>query len=216
MTIKTNGLLACPECDGLQREPAVPVGGLARCHRCGACLFRNRPRSLDRTLAWLVTAAFAFVFANVFPLMELDAQGLRTSATLFETAQRLHVHGMTSVAVLVFATTILFPAIELAMLLYILVPLRIGFVPEGLRFAFRAMQAVRNWGMVEVYILGALVSLVKLTQIAQVQPGWGIYAVGAYIVLLAAAESSFETREMWRRVEALGGQAAPAAAEART
>src|SRR6185436_11978393 len=97
-----NDLTTCPECDLLQREPPLPAGGLAECARCGARLFRERPSSLDHTLAYAAAAAVLFTLANYYPLMGLDARGIRTSAHLFDTAWRLHEHGMTSVAILVF------------------------------------------------------------------------------------------------------------------
>lgn len=204
MTMKTNGLLACPECDGLQREVDLPPGGAAHCHRCRAQLYREKPHSLDHTLAWLVASAFLFAFANAFPLMELDAQGIRTSTTLAGSAFELHRAGMPSVAVLVFATTVLLPAVQLAVLLYMLVPLRFGFVPRFLPEALRAANLIGPWVMVDVFMLGALVSLVKLTQLADVDPQVGLYATGAYILTLAAAVGAFEPRELWRRVDALG------------
>ena len=214
MPIKTNNLLACAECDLLQREPEVPARGRAECPRCGAELYRDKPDSLDHTLAFVVAAAIVFIFANAYPLMGLDARGIRTSATLFDTAWALHVRDMTSVALLVFMTTIAFPAAQLASLLYMLLPLKLGLVPPHLHIAYRVATFVQPWGMVEVFLLGSLVSLVKVAQVARIDAEVGIFAIGGYVMLLAAALSSFEPREVWRRVEALGTPL-PAAEEAR-
>lgn len=196
-------LLACPECDCLQREVAVPDHGRAECVRCGAELYRNKPGSLDRTLAFVLGAAVLFLVANAFPLMQLDAQGLRTSATLAGTAWALHQQGMSSVALLVFATAVLVPALEVALMLYLLVPLRFGAVPRDLAIALRIVGALEPWGMVEVYLLGALVALVKLRHIAAVHPGTALYAMAGFIVLFSAAAASFERRDLWQRVEEL-------------
>src|SRR5690349_11077764 len=122
----TNNLTACPECDLLQSAPTLPPGGLAECARCGARLWRERPWSLDHTLAYATAAAVLFALANFFPLMGLDARGIRTSAHLFDTGWRLHEHGFTSVGILVLMTVIIVPAMQLTALLYILVPLKLG------------------------------------------------------------------------------------------
>ena len=203
MSITTKALIACPECDALQRETELVSGGVAQCVRCGAELFRRHPRSFDRTLAFIVAAAILFVIANVYPVMELDARGMRTSTTILGSAIALHDQGMTSVAILVFVTTILFPAIELTALLYMLVPIKLGKVVPGFPLAFRLKTFFEPWGMEEVFILGALVSLVKLTQIAKVTPGMGLFAMGGFILLLAAAEAAFEPRALWARRSAL-------------
>jgi len=203
MTMKTRGLLACPECDALQHEVELPRRGCAECMRCGADLVRDKPHGLERTLAFALAAAMLFAIANVYPLMELDAQGIVRTATLLETASELYEAGMWSVALLVLMTALVVPALELAVLLYMLLPLQLGLLPEGLPFAFRVAHALRPWGMVDVFILGAIVALVKLTHIATVYVSPAFYALGGYILLLTAALASFEPRAMWERAEAL-------------
>ena len=204
MPMKTNNLVACGECDLLQREVEVPPGGIARCARCEAELYVSRPASLDATLALLSGAALLFILANTYPLIGLDARGIRTSATLFDTAAALYVRDMPSVATLVLVTVIVAPALHLAAMLYMLVPLRLGFVPHGIHTAYRLAMLAQPWSMLEVFLLGSIVSLVKLTQVAKIEPDIGIFAVGGFAVLIAAATSAFEQRELWRRVEELG------------
>ena len=203
MTNKTSGLTACHECDLLQRDPALPPRGEAVCLRCGAGLYRSKPHGMDHALAFLIAAAIVFVFANTYPLMELETNGIQSSATLFDTVRELHETGMTSLAVVVFVTVMLVPALELFGLLYLLLPLKLGAVPDSLPLVYRCLVRIRHWGLVEVFMLGALISLVKLSQIATVYTGVALYAVGIYIMLFAAAEASFEPRAMWERVGAL-------------
>jgi paraquat-inducible protein A len=201
--MKTNNLVACPECDALQREVALAPGGAADCVRCGAELFRNKPHTLDRTLALMATAAIVFLCANTFPLMELDAQGITTSTTLLGTVIALEDTGWPVIALVVLMTTIVVPFLQLALSLYILVPLKLGIVPRGFRFAARTLDAIWPWGMTEVFLLGAMVSLVKLTQIATVYTGWALYMIGAYMLLMAAAVAAYEPGTIWDRVTEL-------------
>lgn len=204
MAMKTNNLIACRECDALQHDVPVPHGGLAECARCGAELHRHEPNSLDLTLALVLAAAVLFAFANAYPLMGLDARGLRTSATLLDTSVALQQSGMASVSILVFVTVIAMPAAQIAGYLYLLLPLRLGIVPPRIHLAYRLVDATQPWAMVDVFLLGALVSLVKLTQVARVDAEAGIFAVAGYVMLLAAAVSSFEPRALWHRVGELG------------
>jgi paraquat-inducible protein A len=197
-------LIACHECDLLQWEIVLPPGGTACCSRCGAVLYRNKPDSLDRTLAFTVGAAVLFILANVFPVVGLEAQGNRTSTTLFGTVRTLHDQGMTSVAVLVFVTTILMPALDIGAMLYMLLPIRLGVVPKGLPAMFRLVQTVRPWGMVEVFMLGTLVSLAKLSHIAAVRPGIALWSFGMLMFLVAAAAVSFEAHDFWAQVATAG------------
>ena len=197
-------LTACHECDLLQRETPVPPGGTARCARCGAVLYRNVPDGLDRTLAYTLGAAVLLVVANTFPIVALEVSGNRTSTTLFGTVRTLHDQDMTLVAGLVFVTTILMPATQIGALLYMLLPLKLGRVPYALAAVFRLVYAVRPWGMVEVFMLGTLVSLAKLAHLAHVVPGIALWSFGALMFLVAAAAASFDSHALWARVEAVG------------
>lgn len=204
MPIQTNNLIACGECDALQRDTPLPPHGLALCARCGAELHRDRPASLDHTLAFVAAAAVALLVALGSPLMGLDARGIRSTTTLFETASALHEAGMTSVAILVFLSVIALPVAQTAAMLYLLAPLKLGLVPPGIHLAYRLVNALQPWAMMDVFLVGALVSLIRLTQLADIDAGTGIQAVGAYVLLLACAVGSFEPRAFWARVAALG------------
>ena len=196
-------LIACHECDLLQREVPLAEGDAARCRRCGALLYRCLPESLNHTLAYSLAAVILFVLANAFPIVGLDAQGQHTSTTLLGTVRTLHEQEMTSVALLVFVTTMLMPALELAAMLYLLVPLVRGRLPRGLTAVFRLVQAVRPWGMVEVFLLGTLVSLAKLAHLASLVPDVALWSFAALMLVLAAAAQSFDERVFWARVDAL-------------
>ena len=66
--------------------------------------------------------------------------------------------------------------------------------------------------MVEVMMLGILVALVKIADLATVIPGIGMFAVFALIILIAAMTVSFDPREIWTRIQWVDGKA-PQAAE---
>jgi paraquat-inducible protein A len=194
-------LIACHDCDLLQRPLPLEGSAIARCRRCFAELYRPRSENLDRTLAFTLAAVILFVLANAFPIVGLELQGRSTTATLFGMAQALWQQNMKPLAVLVFFTTEIVPAVQLTAMAYLLIPLRLGRVPRKLPLALRALQAVRPWGMIEVFILGLLVALVKLGGIASVQPGIALWSFGGLLMMIAAAVASFDARVIWARQE---------------
>ena len=196
-------LIACHECDLLQREAALPPRGVAHCGRCGAELYRNHPESLDRTLALTIGAVILFVIANTFPILGLALEGQVIQTTLFNTARTLWDQQMKSVSVLVFLTTIAMPALELFAIAYLLLPLRLGRVPPYFAQVFRVLRSVRPWGMVEVFMLGVLVSLVKLAHLAGVVAGIALWSFAALMLVMAAIASVFDARALWARAGAL-------------
>jgi paraquat-inducible protein A len=110
---------------------------------------------------------------------------------------------MTPIAALVALTAIAAPAVQLSTLLYLLLPLRLGRVPPALAVVFRVMRRIQPWSMMEVFLLGILVSVVKLAGMADIVPGLAIWAFGVLILVIAAANASLDPRIIWRRVEEL-------------
>jgi paraquat-inducible protein A len=197
-------LIACHECDLLQRETALRIGGSARCARCGAQLYRNRPDGLNRALACALGGLVMFGIANAFPIVGLDVSGNLVETTLLGAVEMLYSQGVWPLAGLVLATSFLMPLAEICAMIYLLLPLSMNRVPRGGRAAFRALHAVRPWGMTEVLILGFLVALVKLAAIAKVVPGLSLFAFGAVMLLISGASASFDPRVAWARIEPRG------------
>lgn len=190
-------LLACHECDLLQHEPSLAPGQSARCGRCGALLARNPVDSLDRSLALLLTAAVLYLLANTFPLVGLELQGQRVEVTQFAAVLALWEGGMELVAALVFLTTMVFPVLEVVMIGMVLLPLRLGRQVPGLAGFYRMVRSVQPWGMIEVFLLGMLVSLVKLSHLASVVLGVAFWATAALILVLTLAGRAFDPRLLW-------------------
>lgn len=190
-------LLACPECDLLQHEPSPPPRK-ALCARCGAVLYQ-RGAGLERTLALTLTALVLLALANGFPILTLELQGERTTTTLVGAAAALWSQGMPLVALLVVFMAVLMPLAELAALAYLLVPLTRRRQAPGFGAVFRVLQFASRWGAVEVFVLGALVSLVKLGHVADVEPGVALASYGVLMLVMAAIEASFDPRELWAR-----------------
>ena len=78
---------------------------------------------------------------------------------------------MQVIAILVFFTTVLVPLIQMLCLLYILVPLKFGRIPRHLPQVFRFVRGLQPWSMMEVFMAGILVSIVKLAKMAKIIPG---------------------------------------------
>ena len=197
-----NELLACDECDLLQRETSLPPGGTARCRRCGAQLYRSHPHGLNRSLAYVLGALVLFVISNAYPVVGLEVRGELVQTTLFGAVRGIYADGMWPIAVLVLTTTIIAPFAEMVAMAYLLAPLHFGRVGRGYALVFRALYLARPWGMVEVLMLGVLVALAKLAQIAAVVPGIAMWSLGGEMLLLAAAAATFDPRAWWAKASA--------------
>jgi paraquat-inducible protein A len=180
LSLKRAALLDCPECDLLQRPVALAAAQSALCSRCGATLYRA-PQP-HRALPFMLTAFIAFGVAIAFPIVGLEVQGNRAQATLLGAARGLYDDGMAPLAALVIATTVVFPLVALTSMALLQHP-RLRHAPAPLH----TLRAAQPWSMLEVFVLGLLVALAKLAYMATVTPDIGAWALGALVVLWAAA-----------------------------
>ena len=196
----TNSLIACHECDLLHKIQPLPDGGAARCVRCDALLYYQKKDSLDRTLALSIAGLVLFIVANTFPFLAMKSGSIVRETTLITGVKGLYAQGMQSLALLVFLTSILVPFVHIAGMLYVLVPLKFNRVPRNLALVYRFIRSLQPWGMMEVFMLGILVSYVKLAKMAKIIPGLAIYSFVVLIFVLAGAAASLDPRIIWDRL----------------
>jgi paraquat-inducible protein A len=147
-------LISCPDCDLLLRLPPVRGRAEVHCTRCDGLLYASYPQTINHTLALTVTALILFILANSFPFLTMNYHGIQTEATLVTGIMNLFNQGYALVALLVGLTSWLIPLAELSILLYILLPIRLGWVLPGTRLLLRGLTQLRPWSMSEVYLLG--------------------------------------------------------------
>jgi paraquat-inducible protein A len=198
-----NALIACHECDLIHRVKPLPIKGVANCTRCGSVLYRQKPNSLERTLALSLAGLVLFVLANSFPFLALKMESQLHQTNLITGIKVLYTQGMQGLAVVVLLTTILAPLAQLLGMLYLLLPLRHDRVPPQFAPIFRLVRGLQPWSMMEVFMLGTLVSVVKLAKMAQIVPGIAIFSFFGLIVVLTAATASLDPHEVWHRREKL-------------
>ena len=193
-------VVACPGCDLLQRIPVLPPGGKARCARCGHMMAANKPDSLERTLALAVAAAITLVVANTTPLMGISVVGRHVSTTILGGVLEMWLEGQEITALLVAFCVMVAPTVYIGLMIVILLAVRHSPAPSWTGFLLRMLDLSQPWGMAEVMMLGILVALIKIAEMATLFLGAGIFAVGALIVLIAAMMASFDHNEVWKRI----------------
>jgi paraquat-inducible protein A len=176
--------LVCPHCDAVHRTVAIGRHEVAACVACGRILARNHALSVDQALALAVAAAALFLIANSYPLMSIEVGGMRTEATVWGAAV-LMLHGWAAWPAATLALSMfIFPLLQIALLLWVLVFARFRRRAPGLQRLLVALHRSRPWSMTEVFLLGALVAIVKLSGWVHVTPGIGIWALAGLTVLL--------------------------------
>jgi paraquat-inducible protein A len=194
-------VIVCSSCDLAHRAAMGPASERTRCARCRAPLQRPENGSIDTAIALAATALVLLLLSNAYPLVEIHYNGTSRAATLVDAALAFYHQGHLGLASLVFITTVVSPFLQIACLLYLLIPLRRKQQAPGQDTLFRLVSQVRPWTFIEVFMLGALVALVRVAAYARVIPGVALWSCGLLMLTLAALTSRTSAAQFWRWVE---------------
>lgn len=199
-------LIACAHCDLIHRETVLPAHGQALCTRCGAELYESGTHTVDQALALALAALVLCLFANVFPLIRFNLQGSDAYTTISGAVWVMYEQGMVVLALLIAWAALLAPILMISGMLYVLLPLRLARIPPFFARAMRLVRAMQPWAMIEVLMLGVLVSLVKLDKTGVVEATAGTWMCLALMLVLAGLGLAFDHRMIWRRYDELLGE----------
>lgn len=198
---QAHSLLACPDCDLVFPLPCLSPGEKARCGRCGAVLMEPKSHGFDYSIALALTSLLLFVLSNTFPLLKLQIAGREQIGAIMTGVHALYDQGFWEIAFLVLLVTIIAPLFRIISVLYVLLPLWFGRRLVGAAHIFRWMEILRPWAMSEVFMLGILVAMVKLGDLATIQPGVALYSFAGLILFMAATDASLDDDAIWVRLE---------------
>lgn len=193
--------IACKDCDLLLERVDTPVGDKALCPRCANPLYQPRDNSIEHTLALAITGLLLFLPANLLPVMSMDLVGQESSTTIYQGSLVLFQEGLYLTALLVFFASIAVPFCKLLLVLFISGSLHRERFSPLLPYAFRYYHYLDEWGMLEVYMLGVLVAVVKLSGMASVLPGIGLYCFIALLLVTTLMSSLLDEECFWTRIE---------------
>lgn len=171
-----SGLTACPMCDTLYLRARLKHGQRARCRVCSAELDRHSRLDRRQLTPLVLSCLLFFIIANVFPIVAIEMQGGVYQLTLSGALLHLLKEGMLPVAVMVFLPTLLLPGLYLSLLFVLLVSGRSVLSSRRVNRLVRFLQQIYPWSMVEVFLLGVLVAIIKLSSISSIIVGPALWA----------------------------------------
>ncbi len=202
----TDELIACPDCDALFRAPVLEHAQRIDCPHCRCRISEKKRGTLQRSAAFASSAAVLFVVAHFFPFVSIEAGSRGNQTALFGSVGALYANGSPGLACMVAIFIVAAPAAAIIGILYVLLPLLMGRRLIGAKAVCRFVFDTLPWNMIEVFMLGILVSLLKLSKLATVHLGISFWAFAVLILCVTASFSMIDRLDLWRRLEAVGGK----------
>ena len=175
----------------------------ATCTKCGSTDSSHRPRSVQASLAFTLTALIFYVPSMVFPFMTIDLYGKRNSSTIWAGIESLAESGSVGIAFIVFTASILLPALKLLILFYLGVTAKSGKRQRFKTKLFHFIETIGRWSMLDIFLLAVLVAILKISPWTSVkaEPGAAMFALVVVFTMLASA--TFDPRVLWQRKESV-------------
>ncbi|MEM1262391.1 MAG: paraquat-inducible protein A [Pseudomonadota bacterium] len=190
--------VACQSCDALWPRPQLEPGQRARCPRCHSVVLANKTRGVERTTALMLASLVVYIVAIAFPFMSMERAGLSNEISVIDAVTILWSNGMGVLAITTGLLILLFPLTRVVMILVLhaVVHRRLG-KPAHHAFLLRIGQMIEPWAMADIFMIGVIVSLVKVGSLARIEVGPAFWAMSALIVFMAMGTSATCRDTVW-------------------
>ena len=199
------GLAGCHTCGRVS-----PVT-LKNCPRCGSRLHLRKPASVQNTIALMAAAAALYIPSHLLPVMTVVELGDVTHNTIIGGMMTFWRTGAYPIAIVIFTASILIPLLKIAALTWLCAAAtgKVHPSPTTLGKVYWFTELLGRWSMVDIFVVGILVSLVQLGNYMTITPGPGALAFAGVVMLTMFAAMSFEPRMLWDRLDELSDPPAP-------
>ncbi len=201
-------LIGCHSCGTLFKIKDIPKGHQARCSKCNATLHQRKVNSIARTWAYLITAMVLYIPSNVCPIMTNKIVGASPfQKTIISGVKMLWDNDMALIAVVLFAASILVPITKIVTLSFLLLSIQLkwNWLPKHRTLAYRLVENIGRWSMVDVFVVSMLIVLMKFGNLMDTKPEVGMLCFAGVVVITMFAALSFDPRLIWDTKRKING-----------
>ncbi|ARS54431.1 paraquat-inducible membrane protein A [Kushneria konosiri] len=190
-------LRVCHECDLVSIVPPLACSESARCPRCQHELMTRKRAPAQHALALAIAAVVALVTSLAFPFISFSASGFDRAISLTDAMTILSTGNYTVLAVVLWMVLLLLPMLYLGMVIVIHGALLLGRRPPRGMLMLRTLRHIEHWMMADVFLIGVLVSLVKILSLASIGFGLSFWAFCLFVVLMLLISRSVDRDWLW-------------------
>lgn len=212
-SVTKQSLISCEECGLVVAIPEVKEGQKVQCPRCAHTLLQVIEKPFQRPVAYVIACIVMLTLSISFSFMSFSVEGFSQNIGLLDAVKMLDQFKNSALALLLLVTVIILPAIYLFVVLYLYFQStrvsQISFqTMNHIRILCKLLFRVEPWLMVDVFLVGVLVSLVKIASLADIGLGNSFWAFCIYSLLLVKCVSLVNRSWLWSQfypIEAIDG-----------
>ncbi|WP_394134383.1 PqiA/YebS family transporter subunit [Aliivibrio fischeri] len=175
----------------------------SHCIRCKRPIHFRKPKSIQKTWAYLIAAAIFIIPANILSISILLTNGKRLEDTIFSGVAGLIRTDMYGIAAIIFIASIIVPVAKILGLGYLLlcVQFKRSVFHRQRMSIYTAVKWIGKWSVMDLFVISIMMTLIDRGQILDFTPGLGAVAFGLVVVFTMLAAESFDSRLIWDNYE---------------
>ncbi|MFT2092958.1 paraquat-inducible protein A [Paraglaciecola sp. 2405UD69-4] len=180
----SNQAIRCHECHYHVTIPVLTHKQAAYCPRCNYQLTVYHDSSSQKIIALAITGLLLLAASIPFEFLSFSASGQSQSINLVDSFRVLIENNFEALALLEAIFMLILPGAILITMLYVLIPLELGKRLPKTDAAIDAIFILIPWAMAEIFLIGVLVSLIKIMSLADISIGFSFYAYLLFTVCM--------------------------------
>lgn len=196
--VELDQVRACLACDALWRIPPQEEGDRHICKRCGDVIDERKGESLDAALAANIAAAILTLVAVSFPFLSVSRAGLENKISVIDAVNVLWLSEMAFLSIACGLLILLIPVLRVCLLVVVLIGAQMkGRADRTFASIYRFARELEPWAMAEIFLVGVIVSLVKVGSLADIGVGPSFWALCALVGMLSFVQVTQSSHTTW-------------------
>jgi len=191
----------CHECDEISKISTPNKPGRYKCPKCGTKLFSYQLGMVEKIYAYNIAALILFAITNYFPFLTFQVAGNASSANFATSILYLYAEKEWLMGSVILFTIILVPLVRILLNIILFGSLYHNYLPRYATQMIKLLESLLPWGMLDVFLLGILVSIVKLVKMGTIIPGISLWAFMLMVFIIAAGQAIFDPHQIWQQIE---------------
>ncbi|MGB1261659.1 MAG: PqiA/YebS family transporter subunit [Cognaticolwellia sp.] len=188
----------CHECALIVKPPALAENQKAQCPRCGYTLSTLHRNATERIVAFAITGLIFLLASLPFDFLSFSRNGLENKFDVITGFFALIDNNYPFLALIELLTIFAIPSFILLSVIYLLIPINKGLYPKHGRRILNMVFRLLPWGMVEIFLIGTLVSLIKVMSMADIALGMSFYAFIGFALSMTLVALHIDKRQLYQ------------------
>lgn len=192
--------VACPQCDLIVDVPRLLGKQVALCPHCHSHLDVADVNNDSKVIAFCIAAMIMLLSSIFYPFISFSSNGITQTITLPDAGRALFNYDSALLGLLIDVSIIVLPMV----MLFSLIPLHLGVLKTLPKHIARRLLkwtfALETWVMSEIFLIGVLVSMIKIMSLADVSFGASFWAYAGFVVSYIGAFTYMNRARLWNQV----------------